>query len=66
MDALDPNVIKAVAAGLQDGQQVGDARAAELAAEVSRLNTAVLREVNTLRFADEPAHFACALEAGAR
>jgi len=66
MDALDPNVIQAIAAGLQDGQRVGDSRAAELAAEVSRLNAAVLREVNTLRFADEPAHFTRALEAAAR
>jgi hypothetical protein len=66
MDALDPNVIQAIAATLQDGQRVGGSRAAELAAEVSRLNTAVLREVNTLRFADEPAYFTRALEAAAR
>ena len=66
MDALDPKVIQVIAAELQDGQHVDDSRAAELAAEVSRLNTAVLREVNTLRFADEPAHFARALEAAAR
>jgi hypothetical protein len=64
MDALEPNVIQAIAAELQDGR-VGDARAVELAAEVGRLNAAVLREVNTLRFADEPAHFARALEAAA-
>ena len=65
MDAPDPNVIQAIAAELQDGR-VGDARAAELAAEVGRLNAAVLREASTLRFEDEPAHFARALEAAAR
>ena len=61
MDAVDSKVIKAIGAGLQDGP-VGDARAAELAAEVSRLNAAVLRERAVLRFEDEPAHFARALD----
>lgn len=65
MDALDPNVIQAIAIELQDGQ-VGNARAAELAAEVGRLNSAVLRETDTLRFEDEPAHFARTLDAAAR
>jgi hypothetical protein len=64
MDAPEPNVIQAIAAQLHHGR-VGGARAAELAAEIGRLNAAVLREVNTLRFADEPAHFARALEAAA-
>jgi hypothetical protein len=62
MDALDPNLIQAIAAELQDGH-VGDERAVELAAEVGRLNAAVLREANTLQFQDEPAHFARALDA---
>jgi hypothetical protein len=65
MDALKPNVIQTIAAELQEGQ-VGDARAAELAVEVGRLNAAVLREVNTLRFEDEPGHFARALVDAAR
>jgi hypothetical protein len=61
MDAVDSKVIMAIGAELQDGP-VSDARAAELAAEVSRLNAAVLRERGVLRFGDEPAHFACALD----
>lgn len=65
MDAPDPKVIQAIAAELQD-VQVGEARAAELAAEVGRLNAAVLREVGALRFADEPTHFARALEEAGR
>ena len=65
MDALDPNVILAIATELQD-VHVGNARAAGLAAEVGRLNAAVLRETDTLRFGDEPAHFARTLEAAAR
>jgi hypothetical protein len=65
MDAPDSNVIQAIAAELQDAH-VGDVRAAELAAEVGRLNAAVLRETGALRFPDEPTHFARALEDGAR
>jgi hypothetical protein len=65
MDAPDPNLILAIAAELQN-VHVGNARAAELAAELGRLNAAVLRETDTLRFEDEPAHFVRALEAAAR
>jgi hypothetical protein len=65
MDAPNPNLILAIAAELQN-VHVGNARAIELAAELGRLNTAVLRETDTLRFEDEPAHFVSALEAAAR
>ena len=65
MHAPDPKVIQAIAAELQD-EHVGEARAAELAAEVGRLNAAVLRETGALRFPDEPSHFARALEEAAR
>jgi hypothetical protein len=65
MDAVKPNVIQAIAVELQQGH-VGDARAAELAVEVGRLNAAVLREVNTLKFEDEPGHFVRALADAAR
>lgn len=65
MEAPDPNVIRAIATELQ-AVQVGNARAAELAAELGRLNAAVLRESDTLRFEDEPAHFVRTLEAAAR
>ena len=61
MDAVDAKVIQAIGAELQDGP-VGEARAVELAAEVGRLNAAVLRESVTLRFEDEPGHFARALD----
>ena len=64
MGTFDPKLIQAIAAGLQDGR-VGEARAAELAAEVGRLNAAVLREANALQFEDEPAHFARTLDAAA-
>ena len=64
MDAVTPEVIKLIAAELQDGS-VGDARAGELAAEVGRLNAALLRERAALRFQDEPADFARTLEGGA-
>ena len=57
MHAIEPKTIQAIGAELQDGP-VSDTRAAELAAEVGRLNAAVLRERGALRFEDEPAHFA--------
>ena len=61
MDAVDSKLIQAIGAEMQD-RSVSDARAAELAAEVRRLNAAVLRERGALRFEDEPAHFARALD----
>ena len=64
MDAVDSKVIKAIGAELQN-RTVDDARAAELAAEVGRLNAAVLRERVALRFEDEPAHFSRALDGAA-
>lgn len=65
MDAVNSKVIKLIGAELQDSP-VSDARAAELAAELGRLNAAVLRERDSLRFDDEPAHFARALDGAAR
>jgi hypothetical protein len=65
METLDPRLIQAVATQLQDNE-VGEARAAELAGEVGRLNAAVLRETGALRFRDEPGHFFSALEEAAR
>lgn len=61
MDAVGSEVIKMIGAELQESP-VSDARAAELAAEVGRLNAAVLRERGMLRFEDEPAHFVRALD----
>jgi len=61
MDAVDSKVIQVIGAELQD-VRVSDARAAELAVEVGRLNAAVLRERGMLRFVDEPAHFARTLD----
>lgn len=61
VDAVDSKVIKVIGADLQD-VPVSDARAAELAVEVGRLNAAVLREKGALRFEDEPAHFARTLD----
>lgn len=61
MDTPDPALIQAIAQGLQ-GARVSGERAAELAAEVGRLNDAVLRETGALRFEDEPSHFVRALE----
>jgi len=66
MEAPGPQLIHAIAAELQEGVAVDDARATELAAEVGRLNAAVLGMLGTVRFEDEPAHFARALEDGAR
>jgi len=57
MHAVTPSLIKMIAAELQDGT-VADARAAELAAEVGRLNAAVRGGAGALRFHDEPADFA--------
>jgi hypothetical protein len=65
MSAVDSKVIQLIGAELQDGP-VSDVRAAELAAELGRLNAAVLRERSALRFEDEPAHFASALDGAAR
>ena len=65
MKAVESNVITLIGAELQDGA-VNDARASELAAEVGRLNAAVLRARVALHFEDEPAHFARALESAAR
>lgn len=65
MDTPDPTVIQAIAAELQDNP-VAAARAAELSTEVGRLNAAVLRDAALLRFSDEPASFASALEEAAR
>jgi len=64
MDAVAPEVIGLIAAELQDAT-VGDTRAAELAAEVGRLNAAVLREAGALRFQDEPADFTRTLDRAA-
>ena len=61
MDSVDSNVIQVIGADLQD-VRLSDARAAELAVEVGRLNAAVLREGSMLRFVDEPAHFARTLD----
>lgn len=65
MDTPDPTVIQAIAAELQD-HPVEAVRAAELSAEVGRLNAAVLRDTALLRFSDEPALFVSALEEAAR
>jgi hypothetical protein len=65
MDAVDSKVIRMIGAELQDAP-VSEARAAELAAEIGRLKAAVLREREVLKFEDEPAHFARALDGGAR
>jgi hypothetical protein len=65
METLDPSLIQAIATQLQD-DEVGEARAAELAGEVGRLNAAVLRETGALGFPDEPGQFFSALEAAAR
>jgi hypothetical protein len=65
MDSLSRELIQAIAAEMQ-GQKPDDQRAAELAAEAGRLNSAVRRESRLTRFEDEPAHFFCALEQDAR
>lgn len=65
MDTPDPQLIQAIAEQIQDWP-VAEARARDLADEVGRLNGAVLREAGTLDFADEPGHFARALEEAAR
>lgn len=64
MDAVAPEIITLIATELQHGA-VGDARARELAAEVGRLNAAVLRDAGALGFANEPADFAGILERAA-
>lgn len=66
MEAPGPQLIRASATELQDGVAVDDTRAAELAVEVGRLNATVLGMRGIVRFEDEPAHFACALEDAAR
>jgi hypothetical protein len=63
MHDVTPSVIKMIAAELQDGS-VADVRAAELAAEVGRLNAAVRGGVGALKFHDQPADFARMLAAG--
>lgn len=65
MDSLSQDVIKAIAAHMQD-QTPNDQRVIELAAEVGRLNGAVRRERRRIRFGDEPAQFFWSLEHGAR
>jgi hypothetical protein len=65
MDTPDPHLIQALAEEFQ-GHAIGEVRAKELAAEVGRLNGAVLREAGALRFADEPGDFACKLDEAAR
>ena len=67
-EPIDPTNVRMYVCGptVYDLVHVGNARAIELAAELGRLNTAVLRETDTLRFEDEPAHFVSALEAAAR
>jgi hypothetical protein len=65
MDSLSQDVITAIAAHMQD-QSPNDQRVVELAAEVGRLNGAVRRERRLIRFSDEPTHFFCSLEHGAR
>ncbi|MBO0754345.1 MAG: hypothetical protein J2P54_00665 [Bradyrhizobiaceae bacterium] len=64
MDTLSQDLVRAVAAVQQ---QTPDAqRSAELAVEAERLNRAIRRASCLTRFTDEPAHFFCSLEDGAR
>jgi hypothetical protein len=65
MDSLSRDLIQAIAAEMQ-GQTPDDQRTAELAAEAGRLNGAVRRESRLTGFEDDPVHFFCALEQGAR
>ena len=64
MSALSPETIRAQAAALR-GADIGDARAAEIAADIGRITETLDAVRDQLDFNDEPARFDAVLGAAA-